>query len=131
MSNPVGMPPVAVELNPFDPFEAALIDIVTVNRRKRQDYATEKDIFSNFRFVASTCGMPSAAVAADTLVMVKHGRILSIRQNNRVPANESLEDSYLDRAVYSIIAYVLVQEETQGGGEGQAKSLEMAKDLAG
>ena len=44
------------------------------------------------------------------LLGVKTARIIEFRKKNTVPLNESLADTYLDRAVYAILAYMFYME---------------------
>lgn len=100
----------SIELNPEDPFEVALIDIVTMNRRKRQDYAYDGDPFSNFKETAKMMGGSwTAADSAHFNIAQKMARLAALRSNGRMndPANESVTDTRLDLAVYAIIAYAI------------------------
>lgn len=99
-----------VELNPSDPFEAALIDIVTMNRRKRADYAYDGDPFSNFKETAKMMGGTwTAADSAHFNIAQKMARLAALRSNGRMndPANESVTDTRLDLAVYAVIEYAI------------------------
>ena len=100
-----------VVLNPDDPFEAVLVDIVRTNRRKRQDYAEDGSPFSNFDYTADALGLEgfSAVESAVFNINQKIARLRSLRKNGRIndPANEAVEDTYLDLAVYAVIAYAI------------------------
>lgn len=99
-----------VELDPSDPFENVLIDIVQTNRRKRKDYALDGDPFSNFRYTADAIGIePIDSVNFN--IAQKEARLQSLRANGRLnrPENETVQDTYLDRAVYSIIALAMLR----------------------
>lgn len=91
-----------VTLNPKDSFEAILIEVVTLQRAKQSDYASEVDTHSNFRFVADIMPIEGYTLLADILNMVirKTGRILNLW--GRDPQNESVRDSWLDLAVYAL-----------------------------
>lgn len=93
-------------LDRSDPFEGALIRIAEMNRRKRADYAREDDIFSNFRFTAGLFGL-AVEEAAMFNVAQKLARISTLRAKGDEPQNESVEDTYLDLAVYAVIAYAI------------------------
>jgi hypothetical protein len=107
----------AVILNPSDPFDAALIPIVLTNRRKRKDYAQDGDPFSNFYTTAEMLGLVGFEGAESALFNVcqKIARLKALRMNGRMnqTANESVLDTYLDLAVYSIILYAIVLEEAR------------------
>jgi hypothetical protein len=99
-----------MELNPDDPFESLLIPIVEMNRRKRADYANESNIFKNFDYVAqATMGMVTPLEYCDIQVIMKTGRIQNLR--GREAINEVIEDTYLDRAVYAILAFGLQKRD--------------------
>ncbi len=108
-----------VTLNPDDPFDAALIPIVETNRRKRKDYALDGDPFSNFKDSSGMLGVAGfgAIEAADMNVCQKQARLKSLRLNGRLdnPQNEAVLDTYLDRAVFAIIAYAIKLQETSAG----------------
>lgn len=101
-----------IELDPKDPFERLLIPIVETNRKKRADYANEDNIFANFDYTSkATMGMVSPREYADIMVTMKNGRIFNLRGRNA--QNESVIDTYLDRAVYAILAYGLAIRESE------------------
>lgn len=96
-------------LDPNDPFDKLLIPIVEMNRKKRADYATEQNIFRNFDYVQEATMLAVTAVEyADIMVTMKSGRIFNLREKGVAPSNEDLQDTYLDRAVYAILAYGLM-----------------------
>jgi hypothetical protein len=101
----------AVTLDPSDPFEKQLIAIVETNRRKRKDYALDGDPFSNFRMTSDLLGIPGFGPTEAALfnVIQKLIRLHSLRKNGRIhnTANESVADTYLDAAVYTVITYAI------------------------
>jgi hypothetical protein len=96
-------------LDPEDPFERVLIEMVELSRKKSHDYAADNDRFSNFRESADHLGL-RAVDSADLLIATKQARLKQLRQKGD-PANESLRDTYLDRACYSVITLALLDEE--------------------
>lgn|SRR6476469_9875609 len=103
-----------MELDLNDPFDSAVAKLVAMNRKKRADYAADSDWASNFRDVAgnlalSGFGPPESALV---LLLTKIARLRSLRLNGRMedPSNESVLDTYLDLAVYSVIVFALVSE---------------------
>lgn len=102
----------SITLDPDDPFDAALIPIVEMNRRKRADYAKDGDPFSNFKTTSAMLSLNGfgPAEAAYFNVLQKVARLQSLRVNGRMAetANESVTDTYLDLAVYAIILYAIV-----------------------
>lgn len=101
-----------VTLDPEDPFEKVLIDMVRTNRRKRKDYAVDSDVFSNFRSTAGWTKTGRPEWSALFNVAQKLARLQSLAENGRLnePANEAVEDTFLDLAVYSVIAYAIYRE---------------------
>lgn len=91
-----------------DPFEAAVFELVQMNRRKRRDYAVDGDPFSNFRETADQLGL-AVWEAAEFNLAQKLARLKSLRANGRMeePSNESVGDTYLDAAVYAVIMYAI------------------------
>lgn len=93
-----------ITLDPADPFEAILVEIVETNRRKRADYTSEgSSPWENFdRTEEQVAGFHGVAV--ETLIATKQARLRALRSRGNDPQNESIADTLLDRAVYSIIA---------------------------
>lgn len=103
----------AITLDSTDPFERVLAQIVETNRRKRKDYASDGDIFSNFHTTSHFAGFESPWMSALFNCSQKLARITSLRSNGRLndPANEAVEDTLLDNAVYGVIAYAIFRQE--------------------
>lgn len=101
-----------LHLDPDDPFDQLLIPIVEMNRKKRADYTHGGNIYSNFEEVAEATGLTPLEVV-DVMVAVKNARIKALKINAKGPQNESVEDSYLDRAVYSILALGIAKTSAQ------------------
>ena len=103
-----------ITLDENDPFECVLVDIIRMNRRKRADYAADADIFSNFRDTASMLGLSGFSERESALfnILQKIARLKSLRANGRMdnPNNESVVDTVLDLAVYSVIYLALMRE---------------------
>lgn len=98
-------------LDPNDPFEAVLIEMVSVNRSKRLDYALDDSPFSNFYYTSDNLGIPGFGPVESAVfnMLQKLARLYSLRQNGRLddPENESVADTYLDLAVYGVIALAM------------------------
>lgn len=75
---------------------------------KQQDYGTDEDPFANVR-ATGEWGVP-AWVGAMIRANDKLQRMKSMVRNGAV-ANEAIEDSFRDLAVYSIIGLILFEEE--------------------
>ncbi len=89
-------------------FYALLEEIAALHSKKNHDYATEADPFSNFRR-AERLGIPAwnGVLARMT---DKWSRIEQLT-SGKDPKNESLRDSLMDNAVYSLIAVVMLDGE--------------------
>jgi hypothetical protein len=92
-----------------DPFDKVLSEIQDINRKKRADYAADSDIFSNFKDVGHQLGA-TAGTAVEAHIATKQSRLRQLLQPGREPKNESVRDTLLDRAVYSVIALALHDE---------------------
>jgi len=114
-------------LDPNDPFDAALIPMVLTNRAKRRDYAVDGDPFSNFAATADGLGLTGFGAKESALfnVLQKVARLKALRENGRMEdtANEAVEDTYLDLAVYSVILLAIVRQEN-------AKAADLAEKKA-
>ncbi len=113
--SPPSSPP-GVYLDPKWAVERAMISMVAVSRRKRADYATDGDEFSNFRGTAEFAGFESPAMSALFNVAQKLERIRALRANGRFAevANESVDDTFLDIAVYAVLAHAMWIEDQAG-----------------
>jgi hypothetical protein len=98
-------------LDPADPFDSALIPIVEMHRKKRKDYAKDGSPFDNFETSSSLIGLEGFGPTESALFNVtqKLARLKSLRQNGRMddPQNEAVADTYLDLAVYGVLAYAI------------------------
>lgn len=92
------------------PVSDALGVIEEIFGRKNADYAADSNWRSNFADVASQMDW-SDLDAVDALIAVKQARLKSLRINGRAPANEAVADTYLDRAVYAVIALAMLIED--------------------
>lgn len=105
--------PPAPEFDPSDPIDAVLLKMHETNRRKRADYAVDGNPFGNFEGMVSRLGMPGFGPleAIEVMIAVKEERLVALRANGRPPANESVADTLLDRAVYAVLAYAWSQAQ--------------------
>lgn len=76
--------------------------------KKQLDYGTDQDPFVNVR-ASSDWGVP-AWIGAMIRLNDKVKRLQSFAQKGTL-ANESAKDSFMDIAVYALIAYVLYEED--------------------
>jgi hypothetical protein len=98
------------QLDPKDPFDAALIRMRDLHRKKRADYAADDNRWSNFEDTSATLGFITPQDAIDINVAQKLARLKSLRLNGRAPVNESVTDTRQDLAVYAVLALVHAQE---------------------
>jgi hypothetical protein len=101
----------ALKLNPEDPFERVLVDMVAMNRRKRRDYALDGSPFSNFDTSSAALGLDGFGPVESAVFNVaqKMARLRSLRANGRMndTSNETVDDTYLDLAIYACIALAI------------------------
>lgn len=90
-----------------EPIHQALDTIRSIFAKKNADYADGRSWDSNFRDVATQMGWDSPQEAAEALIAVKQARLRSLRTTGNEPANEAVEDTVLDRAVYAVIRLAL------------------------
>lgn len=103
-------------LDPNDPFDAILIPIVRLERKKRSDYGSDTNPFATIDWVASAMNMPGYTPFEDAFAMIlrKVGRIANLR--GREPENESLNNNVDDLITYAIILKSLLKRSEGLGG---------------
>lgn len=88
-------------------FEKACQNIIDMHRKKAADYTDSRE-FGNFEDSAKAADI-TVLQAIENLIGTKEARIRNLQRKARegkdAPLNESLEDSYYDRAVYAVISY--------------------------
>lgn len=102
-----------VELDPTDPFEAALIKIATTRRSKSQDYSGDNHPNQNFYDVGYQLGQ-TGGHAVESLIGTKQARLRVLLPRHwkdaASPNNEPIPDTLLDRAVFSVISMTIWEE---------------------
>lgn len=99
-------------------FEQAVLEIVELHERKQADYGRgPKDPFANVR-ASESFGVP--AWVGCSIRMNDKMRRLQAAARGQMLRNESIEDSLLDLATYSIIALVLFRESADYASQQQA-----------
>lgn len=88
-------------------FEKLLAEIQTLHDKKNHDYAKDSDPLSNFRR-SEAFGIPAYKGILIRL-SDKWSRIEQL-SGGKKPENESLRDSLIDNAVYSLLAVILLDE---------------------
>lgn len=84
-------------------YDALLARMQEMHDRKSQDYASDANRYSNFEFAGMLGAMFSipADIAFAVLIGVKLARLGELKGKGKTPNNESVEDSFLDLAVYA------------------------------
>lgn len=85
-------------------FHKALDKMREVHDKKSADYANDENRYANFEYAAKFAGVTVDQVFA-VLIGVKEARLLELQSSGKVPNNESIEDTLLDAAVYSVLRY--------------------------
>lgn len=96
-------------LDSTHPFEAVLVEMAKLSRKKRSDYARDGSPFSNFHETAEEMrreGKHPTFDAQDSVVFnraQKKVRLRALQANGRMDAaaNEPVRDSLIDDAVYA------------------------------
>lgn len=93
-------------------FTKALDNIIETHHSKNVDYARTTDPFNNFIESAKSAGI-KVWQSFENLIGTKEARIRSLRLEEKEPNNESILDTYKDRAVYAILAYAYELREQE------------------
>jgi hypothetical protein len=99
-------------LNPADPIECAIMDLVALLRSKGQDYSEDGDPWSSFRLEAALLDRPLEEVPLGVVVQ-KLSRLHALRKNGREPNHESIRDTLKDLANWAILTYAVYKEVHQ------------------
>lgn len=84
---------------------ADLDKIKTIHKSKNDDYATEDNPFFNFdvqEYVMNLFNNPRDKVFA-SLIGLKLARLANLLNKKTEPNNESIEDTFIDKATYTLI----------------------------
>lgn len=93
-----------------DEFELAIAKIKEIHNRKKADYSSREDRYSNFRLAGIFSDLPPWKTF-EVLIGVKQARLIELLKPGRTCYNEPIEDTLLDRAIYSILAYTFFMKE--------------------
>lgn len=98
-------------LNPDDEFEAILVDVVKMHRKKAAMYGTDTDELQNFHDGAYNTGTTSLRQCE--ALMAKHNAAAKqwyakepLAAKDPIP-NKTSDDLMIDRCVYSVLAHML------------------------
>jgi len=82
-------------------FKALLDKMLEIHDRKNSDYASDDDPYSNFKFAAAYAEIPLYKVYL-VIEGIKTARLHQLHKG-KTPKNESMDDTYLDKATYAAI----------------------------
>ena len=112
----------AIVLNPDSPFEMAVAAMIVTHRKKSKDYAGADegvDPYQNFIDSAYQLSL-TPGESVETLIATKQARLRVLLRKMLLgegePLNEGIEDTILDRAVYSVISLVLWRQDQYSPG---------------
>jgi len=88
-------------------FDALIAEIVALHESKNHDYSQDTDPLSNFRRARNVGVDPMRGVLVR--MCDKWSRIEQLT-TGKSPKHESLRDSLIDNAVYSLLAIILLDE---------------------
>lgn len=94
-------------------FYELLLQIAELHARKNHDYAKDGDPLSNFRRSSDFGISPFRAILVR--MSDKWSRIEELSKKENQVKNESIIDSLMDNAVYSLLAIVLLEDEKKIG----------------
>lgn len=87
-----------------DPIGQLLLRMYEVNKAKRKDYTGDRGIFANFEEAGDQVHI-SAGIGIEYMIATKQARLKGLlKPRADAPNNESIDDTLLDRAVYSVLA---------------------------
>ena len=94
------------QINLIQDLDSKLIQVL---RSKGEDYAGE-DILSNFKQVSEAAKVLNINIGDPTnyalfMCILKIARLTNLINSNKVPNNESIDDSFVDLIGYSKLAY--------------------------
>jgi hypothetical protein len=96
-------------------FDELIQEIQALHNSKNHDYAADADPLSNLRKCESM-GVPAWKGVLVRLTD-KWSRIEQL-SNGKTPKHESLRDSLIDNAVYSLLCVILLDEQTRESTSG-------------
>lgn len=95
-------------------FEKTTKKMSDIMLRKGNDYANE-DRLSNFKLAGAIVGT-GAEINCLNLIATKVARLgVLLNQQNKKPNNESIDDTLVDLANYSILLSMLIHERSTNG----------------
>lgn len=98
-------------------FYELLEEMAEMHSRKNHDYAETNDPLSNFREVANQTDLTPFQVIRMFLA-TKSARIKQLSKKENLVKGESIIDSLMDNAVYSLLGILILEEEKNGKKPG-------------
>ena len=90
-------------------FYTLLEEMAETHSVKNHDYADQGDPLSNFKEVAQATGLTPFQVI-HVFLATKLARIKQLTKKTNMVKGESILDSLLDNAIYSILAVIILEE---------------------
>lgn len=90
-------------------FYELLLEIADLHARKNHDYSQDKDPLSNLRR-PNNLGLP-AWMGVLVRLEDKWSRLEELSKKPAMVKGESMKDTLMDNAVYSLLAIILLEEE--------------------
>ena len=87
-----------------------LIDKIRATQISKQGDYANADVLSNFKVAGANCGL-SAEMQCLSLIATKVARLGVLLQTEDKPNNESIRDSVLDMANYSILLDMILTDK--------------------
>lgn len=108
-------------------FYALLEEIAELHSRKNHDYAKTEEPLSNFKRAEAFGIEPWKGILVR--MSDKWSRIEELSKG-KTPKNESLRDSLVDNAVYSLLAVLLLEDSTNAADGGVAPAGSSMRDVS-
>lgn len=83
-------------------FSGLLAEMAALHDQKNHDYAHDANPYSNFEEAGKEADVSVATVFA-VMIGIKNARIRELERAGKDPQNESVLDSYMDRAMYTAL----------------------------
>lgn len=77
---------------------------------KSQDYSVSHDVLNNFKLAGAICGL-SPEQNCLSLIATKVARLGNLLASGKTPNNESIEDSILDLANYTLLLEMIIKDK--------------------
>lgn len=108
----------------FDKFTSKMKDVLL---SKSNDYSIEEDVLSNFKYAGNICGLKPDQNCL-SLIATKVARLGVLLKSEKEPSNESIKDSVLDLANYTILLGMILDSQIKNYPELNTISIEKQMD---